>query len=527
MRKTLRNVNVWALALAVIAAATTQIQAQGPTAGQAQRSETYVVGQAKPPDMPGRSLQPMTLEQAIQRALEKNLDLQVARMNPSSVDYQIRSARAVYMPTFAGSYSYNNSTQTASSTLDGVARITSQNQGFNGSVNQTTPWYGGRATISFNNSRSTTNSVTARINPNFSSSLRLQYTQPLLAGFKIDNQRNTVETLQIQRQIADIQLQTQIETIAANVRQFYWLLRQRIEQIEISRQTLEQAQQLLNDNRIKVEIGTLAPIETAQSEAQVAQQQQALLNAEIQWRNADLALKSLVVDGPGDSLYNFTIDPIEAPTLTVQTVDIDAAIQNALGNRTDMVQSRRNLDVTRLNLRVTQDSLKPDLNLSSSYTLQGQGGSILKNGAVITPGGYLDALSAIAGFDTPAWNMSFNFSYPLGMAAAKANYARQTLSLRQAEAQLKAQELDVSTQVTTAGLAVENAYRQYLAAQQSRQAQELNTQAAQTRLDVGMATNFEVVQQQNALRSARLGELNAIISYVNAVAEFDRIQRIR
>lgn len=523
--KTLWNVNVWALA--VIVAATTSLEAQGPTAGQAQRSETYVVGQAKPPDTPGRSLQAMTLEQAIQRALERNLDLHVARMNPESVDYQIRSARAVYMPTFSGSYSYNNSQQTSSSTLDGVSRITSQSQGFNGSMAQTTPWFGGRATVSFNNNRSTTNSVTARINPNYNSSVRLQYTQPLLAGFRIDSQRNTLQTLQIQRQIADIQLQTQIESIAAGVRQAYWALRQRIEQIEISRQTLEQAQQLLQDNRIKVEIGTLAPIETAQSEAQVAQQQQALLNAEIQWRNADLALKSLLVDGPGDDLYSFTIDPIEAPTLTVQSVDIEAAIRNALASRTDMVQSRRNLEVTRLNLRVTEDSLKPDLNMTSSYTLQGQGGNILQGGKVVTPGGYVDALGAIVGFDTPAWNMSFNFSYPLGMAAARANFARQTLSLRQAEAQLKAQELDVTTQVTNAGLAVDNAYRQYLAAQQARQAQELNAQAAETRLDVGMATNFEVVQQQNSLRSARLSELNAIINYVNAVAEFDRIQRIR
>jgi outer membrane protein TolC len=525
MRKTLRNVNVWALAVTV--AATTSIQAQGPAAGQAQQSAPYVVGQAKPPATPGRTLQPMTLEQAIQRALEKNLDLHVARMNPESVDYQIRSARAVYMPTFSGSYSYNNSKQTSSSTLDGVSRITSQGQSYNGSMSQTTPWYGGRLTASFNNSRSTTNSVTARINPNYSSSVRLGYTQPLLAGFRIDNQRNTLETLQIQRQIADIQLQTQVEQIAASVRQAYWTLKQRIEQIEISRQALEQAQTLLQDNRIKVEIGTLAPIETAQSEAQVAQQQQGLLNAEIQWRNADLALKSLLVDGPGDELYGFTIDPIEVPTLTVQTVDIEGAIQNALGSRTDMVQARRQLDVTRLNLRVTEDSLKPDLTMSTQYTLQGQGGNVLQGGQVVTPGGYLDALGAIAGFDTPAWNVSFNFSYPLGMVAAKANYARQTLSLRQAEAQLKAQELDVSTQVTTAGLAVDNAYRQYLAAQQSRQAQELNTQAAVTRLDVGMATNFEVVQQQNSLRSARLSELNAIISYVNAVAEFARIQRIR
>lgn len=524
MKKILRNVNVWAAALVVLGAA--GVSAQGPAGNQAQQPERYVVGQAQPPDTPGKPLRPLTLEEAIQLALEKNLDLQVARMDPQSVDYQIRSARAAYMPTLSGSYSYNNSSQVSDNTLDGVSRVVSQSQGFNSSLGQTLPWYGGRFTASFNNSRGTSNRETARINPNYNSSLRLQYSQPLLAGFKIDSQRNSLRTLQVQRQIADIQLQTQIENIAAQVRTSYWALRRAIEQIEINRQALRQAQQQLADNRAKVEIGTLAPIETAQAESAVASNEQSLLNAEITWRNAELNFKRLLVSGPADELYSFTINPADVPTLTVQSVDIESAIQNALANRTDMVQTRRQLEVTGMNLLVSKDSTMPGLDMSANYTLQGQGGNV-RQGDTVIPGGYVDALSAIAGFDTPQWGMSFNFSYPIGMAAAKANYARAVLGLQQAEARLKAQELDVTTEVTNAGLAVENAYRQFLASQKSREAQELNTQAAQTRFDVGMATNFEVVQQQNALRSARLQELNAIINYVNAVAEFDRVQRVR
>jgi len=527
MSKTLRNRNVWAAALLV--AATAAVSAQGPSAAESARlGQAYVVGQAKPPAPPDRPLRPMSLDEAIQIALERNLDLEVARMNPQSVDYQIRSARAAYRPTFSGSYSFNNSSSQSTNTLDGVSRVTNRSQGFNGSMNQTLPWYGGRFTASWNNGRSTTNVQTSRFNPNYDSQLRLSYSMPLLSGFKIDNQRNQLKTLEITRQIADIQLQTQIENIAGQVRVAYWNLRRAIEQIEIVRQTLAQAQETLQNTRIRVEIGTLAPIETAQPEAQVAQQQQSLLNAEISWRNAELAFMRLLVDGPADPLFGQTIDPTDVPVLTVQTVDIDAAIQNALANRTDIVQSRRNVEVSRMNLQVSRDSTLPSLDLSSGYTLRGTGGTLTnrQTGEVI-PGGYFDALAAIGNFDTPAWNVSLNFSYPLGMESAKANYARQQLSLQQSEAQIKAQELDITTQVTNAGLAVENAYRQYLAAQASRAASELNAEAAQTRFDNGMATNFEVVQAQNSLRSARLSELNTIINYMNAVAEFDQIQRIR
>ena len=135
-------------------------------------------------------------------------------------------------------------------------------------------------------------------------------------------------------------------------------------------------------------------------------------------------------------------------------------------------------------------------------------------------------VAAIAGFDSPAWNVGVNFSYPLGMRAARANYARAQLSMQQSLAQLKAQELSVSTEVINAGLAVENTYKQYEASQKSRQAAERNAEAQVTRFEVGMATNFEVVQAQQTLTQSRLNELSALIRYMNAVAEFERVQKV-
>ena len=123
--------------------------------------------------------------------------------------------------------------------------------------------------------------------------------------------------------------------------------------------------------------------------------------------------------------------------------------------------------------------------------------------------------------------MNVQFAYPIGMRAAKSNYARALLQLDQSQATLKAQELNVSAAVTNAGLAVENTYKQYVRRRRrTREAQQRNAEAEQTRFDVGMSTNFNVVQAQNSLTTARLSELRALITYLNAVAEFDRIQRV-
>jgi outer membrane protein TolC len=118
----------------------------------------------------------------------------------------------------------------------------------------------------------------------------------------------------IQQEVADITLTAQVANITNQVRVAYWNLRSQIEQVEIQRFNLEQAEQLLVNNRLRVETGTMASNELLQAEAQVATAEQALLNAEIQWRNQELTFKRLLVSGSTDPLFEQTINPVDLPT---------------------------------------------------------------------------------------------------------------------------------------------------------------------------------------------------------------------
>ncbi len=530
MKQVLRNATVWTCGLVMTAwAATAGAQQQTtPPLGTPQQVGTYVVGQARPPVEPGAAVVDLTLEQAMGIALEKNLDLQSARLNPQNVDYQLLQARNAFLPSYSSTYQYSNSTSPSNNTLDGVTSVTSSSQSFNAQASQALPWLGAQASVSFNNSRSATNNVTTRLNPSYNSRLNFNYSQPLLRGLLIDGNRNAIRTLAIQRQIADTQLLTTIENTKRDVRTAYWQLRQAIEQIEIARQSLAIAQRQFEDSRIRVEIGTAAPIDTAQFEVGVASSEQTYLSAQIAWKNAELNLKRLLVSGADDELYRSTINPTEQPTLSVSSVDIPKGIEEALASRNDLVTSRRQLEIAEMNLEVTRDQTKPQLSLSAGFNTTGQGGTQLQNGVVVSPGGYSDALRALGTFDTSGWNMGLNMTLPFGQAKQNADVAlaRAQLSMEQTKTSLKAQELTVTAQVTNAGLAVENTYKQLQQAQKSREAQERTTQAAVTRNEVGLATNFEVVQQQNSLTQSRLTELSRLIAYLNAVAEFDRVVRI-
>jgi len=124
----------------------------------------------------------------------------------------------------------------------------------------------------------------------------------------------------------------------------------------------------------------------------------------------------------------------------------------------------------------------------------------------------------------PTWNFQFNMTYPLGASAAGANYARARIQLNQSTAQLRALELQVATEVTNAALQVESSLTRYDAAMVARQLAETRLQAEQSRFEVGLSTNFFVVQAQRDLATAQSSELRALLDYRRALVDFERAQ---
>jgi outer membrane protein len=140
------------------------------------------------------------------------------------------------------------------------------------------------------------------------------------------------------------------------------------------------------------------------------------------------------------------------------------------------------------------------------------------------PGGYSDALRAIGNWDAPTWTVGVQLAYPIGTSAQEANLARQRLLRRQTEVSLKATELQVATEVTGAALAVRNSLEAMQAATVSRELADQRLQAVQSKFDVGMSTNFEVVQAQRDLNDARNSELRQQLNYQRALVDFQRVQ---
>jgi outer membrane protein TolC len=478
----------------------------------------------------------LSLDDTIKLALDRNLDISVQRLNPQTFDFSLASLRAIYKPTLTSTFSQQSLTNPSSSTVQGAQAgvgINVETTTYNGGLSQSLPWGGGSLTVTLNNNRQLSTSRTATINPSYNPNWSAVLTQPLLRNFKVDNNRQQLVVTKLNQDISEIQLQATIINTLSNVRNAYWDYVFAVQSVEVARRSVALAEQLVNDNRTRVEVGTMAPIDVIQAQSQAATQRQNLAIAEGTRRTNELSLKRLIVSGTDDPTWNATIDPLDRPGFEPVTVDLTAAVKRALDVRTDLAQVRKNLEVNNTTLKFLTNQTLPQVDLTARYGLQGQGGtSFITTGQGVTqtvvnviPGGYSDALNTLFDRRYPTWNVGVTVNYPLGTSAQEASLARAKLQSNQVEAQLRQIELQIATDVTNAATNVQNNIERVQAAQAAREFAQKQYEAEQSKFEVGMSTNYFVVQSQRDLATAQNNELSAILAYRRSVVEVERLQQ--
>jgi outer membrane protein TolC len=507
-------------AINVATAQPTQTQSQAP-------------GQARP-------VVQLTLEDAVKFALDRNLDIAVQRLNPQINDIAVASIRTVYHPSLTSVFSgagttTPNSSSVAGSSVAGVPIITGAST-FNGGIAQQVPWGGGAFQVALNNNRTTTTSLNTLFNPTYNTNWSGSYTQPLLRNFRIDSTRQQLAVTRINRDISDVQLRSTITNTLSNVRSAYWDYVFAMQSVDVAKQSVDLAEQLVKDNQTRVEVGTMAPIDVVQAQSQSATARQNLAVAAQTRDTAELALKRLIVNGTQDANWNVQLDPVDRPDFRPEAIDVEAAVRRALSERTDVQIARKTVEENDVTLRYLNDQLKPQLDFVGSYGLVGLGGAQYTyaadagtgvnrqpNGSL--PGGYNDALTSLFSGANPRWTAQLNFSYPLGQSVQEASVARARVQLSQISAQTKQIELQVATDVTNAAVTAKSNVDRVQAAQAARELAQKQLEAEQSKFEVGMSTNYNVIQSQRDLATAQINELQAVLNYRKSLVELERLQQ--
>lgn len=474
----------------------------------------------------------LKIDESVARALERNLDIAVERLNPRTFDFSISALESVYRPNLTSTFGQRSSITLPTSQLAGADIVDTDTTTYDAGMAQNFKWGGSSLAVTFRNSKIDSSNVFETRNPKFQSSIAGVFVQPLLRGFRTDSTRTALRVTQINQEISELTLQTTINNTLANVRNAYWDLVYAVQAVEVARRSLELADKLVTDNRARVEIGTLAPIDVVQAEAEAATRRQTLAQSEATWLNAELALKRMIVSGTDDPIWTARINPVDRPSFAPETVDRQGAVQTALANRIDVAQAKKQLESNDVSLRNLVNLTLPALDLTASYGLAGLGGTQFQRQGLgsaqilnTVPGGYVDALRNIYGFEAPSWNLQLNLSYPIGTTAAQANVARAKLQLQQTQAQLKALELQVATDVTGVALQLQSNLKRVEAATAAREFAQKRLEAENSKFEVGMSTNYFVVQAQRDLADAAITELRALLDYRKSQVDFERVQR--
>ena len=476
----------------------------------------------------------LRLSEAVQLALDKNLDIAVERLNPQGVDLQYAQIKNQFLPVATSTVGQRDQMRLPNSLLNGGQRVNNATTTYNFGITQEIEKFGGSYSLMFNNNRVETSDAFSNFNPTFTTGLTLSYAQPLLRGLFIDQQRQQLLVTQINREISEENVRATVTTTLANVRNAYWDLVFSRSAVDVAARAVTLADKLVEDNRARVEVGTLAPLDVVQAEAEAANRRQALAAAEATLQTAQLALKRMIVSGTDDPLWRQELRAIDLPSIepAPTAADIEGAVRRGLQRRTDLANARNNLESSDVNLKFYRNQMLPALDLITSYGAQGIGGtSYTRTGSglnsVITgtiPGGYSDALRLLSARDFPNWNLQLNMSYNIGGSQAEAQLARARVQRNQSQTRLRALELQVATEVTNAALQVQSNLRRVEAAQAARELAEKRLDAEQSKFEVGMSTNFFVVQAQRDLRDAQNTELRALADYRKSLVAFERSQ---
>ncbi len=474
----------------------------------------------------------LRLMDAVELALAQNLDIAVERLTPQASDFQLAGLRNSYRPLASSTIGQRSQVNPPTNQLNGGQRVTNETTTYNFGVAQEVPWGGGRFGLTFNNNRLATSNLFANYNPTFTSTLTATYVQPLFRDFGIDNIRQQIAIAQINREIGSETLRATIAQTIANVRNAYWELAYSRAAVDVAQRSLELAQKLVEDNQARVEVGTLAPIDVVQAEAEAANRRQTLAQVEATLATAQLTLKRLIVTGTNDPMWTQQLRAVDVAQLDAPPLDIEAAVRNALEKRTDLATARRNLDSNDVTLRFWRNQTRPAVDLQVNYGAQGVGGTqFIRSGTGLgsavtdtVPGGYTDALSLLRARDFPTWNAAVTVSYPIGGNNADGQYARTRVLRTQQSTRLRALELQVATEVTNAALQVQANVRRVEAARAARAFAERRLEAEQSKFEVGLSTNFFVVQAQRDLADAQNVELRALTDLQRALVTFERAQ---
>lgn len=451
----------------------------------------------------------LTLQEAITTALKNNLQVEISQADRDFTKAGVLGAEGAFDWNLSGSLSWKRQ-ESGSANGNHANDLTTQSRSLSAGLDKAFDW-GGALNLEYAPSyrlQSYTLSG-AKVSPYpYSGAFTATYTQNLLKGFGRQVSDANLIVARKSAQAADYQFQKEIIKLVADTEAQYWDVVNSQKKLENKKQALALAEKQLRENKIRVEVGTMAPIEVTSAEAAVAQREQEIISAEADLLNArDALIQALFPRGNRPA----SLEPTDAPALGRAQMSEAEAERMALEHRVELKGAQLDLESKQVLEGAAKNGLLPTLNATVGYTGDSASWDGLSNvNKDLTKATY------------PGYSASLQFAMPVFNRAAKGKLIQARANRRSSELGLKDLQLGIKLEARTAVRNLEAAEKSVKAAEKTRIFREKDLEAEQKKFENGMSTNFLVLSKQNDLDSAKAQELQAQITYMNAVTSLEK-----
>jgi len=549
---------------------------------QEPREPVIPIFQAKPlPPIPnmsrlgvGSTAVPLSMNDAIKRALENNNDIEVARDDVRYAETQLRSLEGIFDPVFAITPQYDKRVSPQQSSLGGsgsTGTTSTTTYSWSPSVSKQFGRGGGNYFLQFQNSHTNTSNSFSLLNPYYSSNLSLSFTQPLMRDRSIDNNRRQIRIQRKRLDQSDADFRQRTINVITQVQQAYWELVFALRDQQNQLANLNLSRESLRNVEAQIAAGAKAPLERAEVQTELANRESSLLVAVQSVAIAENNLKLLIFKDPSSPEWSAQITPTDSPKFDTIAVNLDEALKAAHDNRPELKRLRLQNDINTIDLQYFKNQTRPQVDLTGAVALTGLAGTDV-SGALPTGtqvplisgnpltnanafflqqirniqmaqglpvatsplvtagggpnptliGGYGQDISNLYGGKTRNITVGVSIALPFKNKTAEANLAGARVQKDQLQASMRSQEQIIEVDVRNAAQAVETARQRVLSAREARTNAELQLEGEQRLYQVGRSTTFPLFQRENALANARASELRAETDYNKALADLQR-----
>lgn len=458
----------------------------------------------------------LSLRSYLELVLANNTQIQLQKVLVQPQRNAIMRAFSIFDPVATARFQATRQNTPTTDALAGAAVLSQLNQPLNLGVTQVLPT-GTSYTVGFNGAKISTNNSFANFNPNITSNLNLQFTQPLLRGFGTYQTKVPIYLARVRLKQAEFRLEDTVMRLVVQAENAYWDVIGARENLRVQREALNLAEESLNRAKKELELGAISALEIFQPEATFARAKIFVTQAEFRLRQLEDALRTQISLDLDPDLRNLPLEltePVLPPT-DATAFDKEELVREALAFRPDLKAIRGELEEDDMLIKQTVNNLRPDLSLIGAYTSQGRGGPFLQRATVfnpdgstspvrtIVPGGVGDALSQMWGFNYPIYGFTLQLRLPLRDRRASADYADAVVGRRQDMLQERLITQQIRLDVLNAITQVENSRASVDLAKVAADLAQKRLEAEKKRYDLGTTLFFFVLDAQQALTQAQ------------------------